>query len=41
MLREQAKERSSGAMMFKSGGAVLKRGYVSNETAMVATIYNL
>jgi hypothetical protein len=40
MLREQAEERSSGAMMFKSGGAVLKRGYVWNETAIVATIYN-
>jgi hypothetical protein len=41
MLREQAEERSSGATMFKSGGAVLKRGYVWNETAMVATMYNL
>jgi hypothetical protein len=41
MLRQQAEERSSGAMMFKSGGAVLKRGYVWNETAIVATMYNL
>ena len=28
-------------MMFKSGSAVLKRGYVWNETAMAATMYNL
>ena len=28
-------------MMFKSGGAVVKRGYVSNEIAMAATKYNL
>jgi hypothetical protein len=41
MLREQAEERSSGAMMFKSGGGVLKRGYVWNETAIAATMYNL
>jgi hypothetical protein len=41
MLREQAEEGSSGAMMFKSGGAVLKRGYVWNQTATAATMYNL
>jgi hypothetical protein len=41
MLRQQAEEGSSGATMFKSGGAVLKEGYVWNETEIVATIYNL
>jgi hypothetical protein len=41
MLREQAEERSSGAMMFKSGGAVVKRGYVWNQTETAATMYNL
>jgi hypothetical protein len=41
MLRFQAEERSSGATMIKSGGAVLKRGYVWNEIGMVATMYNL
>jgi hypothetical protein len=41
MLRDQAEEVSSGAMMFKSGGAVVKRGYVSNQTEIVATMYNL
>ena len=41
MLREQAEERSSGAMMFKSGDAVLKRGYVWNEIGIAATMYNL
>jgi hypothetical protein len=41
MLRQPAEERSSGAMMFKSGGVVLKRGYVWNETAIAATMYNL
>jgi hypothetical protein len=28
-------------MMFKSGSAVLKRGYVSNEIGIAATMYNL
>ena len=28
-------------MMFKSGAAVLKRGYVWNQTAIAATMYNL
>jgi hypothetical protein len=41
MLRQQAEERSSGAMMFKSGRAVVKRGYVWSEIGMIATIYNL
>jgi hypothetical protein len=41
MLRQQAEERSSGATMFKSGGAVVKRGYVWSKTAIAATMYNL
>jgi hypothetical protein len=41
MLRNQAEEGSSGAMMFKSGGAVLKRGYVWNEIGIAATMCNL
>jgi hypothetical protein len=41
MLRQPAEERSSGAMMFKSGDAVLKRGYVWNEIGIAATMYNL
>jgi hypothetical protein len=41
MLREQAEEGTSGATMIKSGGAVVKRGYVWNKTAMAATMYNL
>ena len=41
MLRNQAEEGTSGATMFKSGGAVVKRGYVWNQTATAATIYNL
>jgi hypothetical protein len=40
MLREQAEESSSGATMFKSGGAVLKRGYVWIEIEIAATICN-
>jgi hypothetical protein len=41
MLRNQAEEGTSGATMFKSGGAVLKRGYVWNEIGIAATMYNL
>jgi hypothetical protein len=41
MLRNEGEEGSSGAMMFKSGGAVLKRGYVLNQTEIAATMYNL
>jgi len=41
MLRNQAEEGTSGAMMFKSGGRVLKQGYVRNETETVATMCNL
>jgi hypothetical protein len=41
MLRDQAEERGSGAMMFKSGVAVLKRGYVWNQKKTAATMCNL
>jgi len=41
MLRNQAEEGTSGAMMFKSGGRVLKQGYVRNETETAATMCNL
>jgi hypothetical protein len=41
MLRDQAEEPGSGAMMFKSGGAVVKRGYVLNQIGTAATMYNL